>query len=223
MKSWGCQPVKKQFAVIGLGQFGFSLIEELTIMGHEVLAIDSHEDRVNDVAGLATHAVKADAMDQQALKSLEIGNYNTVIVSIGEDMQSSILTTILLKELGVENVVAKAKNHLHGKVLEKIGASVIFPEGDMARRLAHLLVSEGILDQIHLSRDYSIMELKAPNNFVGKSLVQLDVRRKHRVTILAIKRGEEIMVSPGADGIINNGDTLVVIGKNVDLQKLSGL
>jgi trk system potassium uptake protein TrkA len=93
----------------------------------------------------------------------------------------------------------------------------------MARRLAHLLVSEGILDQIHLSRDYSIMELKAPNNFVGKSLVQLDVRRKHRVTILAIKRGEEIMVSPGADGIINNGDTLVVIGKNVDLQKLSGL
>ncbi|HBV99310.1 MAG: potassium uptake system protein [Peptococcaceae bacterium BICA1-7] len=212
--------MKKQFAVIGLGQFGVSLIEELTNIGHEVLAIDSNEDRVNDVVNLATHAVQADAMDEQALKSLGVNNFDTVIVSIGEDMQSSILATILLKEMGVEKVVAKAKNHLHGKVLEKLGASVIFPERDMGRRLAHLLVSEGILDQIYLSRDHSIMEIKAPARFVGKNLVEVDVRRKYKVTILAIKRGEEIVVSPRAEEIIDGEDILVAVGKNINLQKL---
>ena len=213
--------MKKQFAVIGLGQFGVSLIEELTNMGYEVLAIDSDEERVNDVADQATHAVQADAMDEQTLKSLGMSNFDTVIVSIGEDMQSSILTTILLKEIGVEKVVAKAKNYLHGKVPEKIGASVIFPERDMGRRLANILVSEGILDQIYLSKDHSIMEIKAPGQFVGKNLVEIDVRRRFRVTILAVKRGEEILVSPRAEEIIAEGDILVAIGKNPDLQKLS--
>ncbi|MHB8158261.1 MAG: potassium channel family protein, partial [Desulfocucumaceae bacterium] len=131
------------------------------------------------------------------------------------------LTTIVLKEMGVKRVVAKASNHLHGKVLEKIGASVIFPERDMGKRLAHLLASESILDQIYLSKDSSIIELRTPRNFVAKNLVELDVRRKYGVTILAIKRGEDIVVAPQASHIIDSGDTLVVIGKNVDLQKIS--
>lgn len=213
--------MKKQLAVIGLGRFGMSLIEELAQMGHEVLAIDYDEQKVNTVADTVTHAVQADAMDEQVLKALGIRNFDTVVVSIGENIQSSILTTILLKEIGVAKVVAKARNHLHGKVLEKIGASVIFPERDMGRRLAHILVSEGILDQIYLSRDHSIMEIKAPGRFVGKNLVEIDVRRKFKVTILAIKRGEEIVVSPRAEEIIAEGDILVAIGKNHDLQKLS--
>lgn len=213
--------MKKQLAVIGLGRFGMSLIEELTIMGHEVLAIDNDEQKVNTVADLVTHAVQADAMDEQALKALGIRNFDTVVVSIGENIQSSMLTTILLKEMGVEKIVAKARNHLHGKVLEKIGATVIFPERDMGRRLAHMLVSEGILDQIHLSRHHSIMEIKAPVLFMGKTLVDLDVRKKFKVTILAVKRGEEILVSPSAEEVIAQGDILVAIGNNSDLQKLS--
>ncbi|MFZ5642702.1 MAG: potassium channel family protein [Bacillota bacterium] len=215
--------MRKQFAVIGLGRFGLSLLEELVQMGHEVLAIDNDVDRVNSVAELATHAVQADAMDEYALKSLGIRNFDTVVVSIGENIQSSILTTIMLKEMGVNRVVAKATNHLHGKVLEKIGASVIFPERDMGKRLAHLLASQGILDQINLSRDSSIMELLAPKRFTGKTLVELDVRRKYKITILAIKRGEDIIVAPRAEQTIDESDTLVAIGRNTDLEKVTEL
>ncbi|MFZ5643263.1 MAG: potassium channel family protein [Bacillota bacterium] len=213
--------MKKQFAVIGLGRFGKSMVKELTRIGHEVLAIDNDSNRINEIADEVVHAVQADAMDEQAMRSIGIRNIEVVVVSIGHNMQSSILTAILLKEIGVKKVIAKAQNSLHGKVLEKLGIDlVIYPERDMAVKLARSLSSKNILDHIDLSPDYSIMEMVAPAIFGGKSLASLGVRNKMGVTILAIRRGEEIIVSPNAGQVINAGDILVALGKNKNLDKI---
>jgi len=214
----------KQFAVIGIGRFGENLTKELTRMGHEVLAIDMDEDRVNEAVDFATHAVQADTMDTQVLKTLGIRNFDAVIVAIGENIQSNILTTIVLKELGVEKVISKAKNSMHGKVLEKIGADiVIYPERDMAIKLARSLVSQNFLEQINLSSDFSIIELFTPKLFVNKNLHEIGLRKKLRVTVLAIRRGDEIIVAPGPDENMKQGDVLVVLGRNEDLEGLSNL
>jgi len=212
--------VKKQIAVIGLGRFGMSVTEELNLLGYDVLAIDNDSDKVNAVVSICTNAVQADAMDEQALKSLGIRNFDVVVISIGENIQANILAAILVQELGVKKVIAKARNVLHGKVLEKIGATVIFPERDMGKRLAHMLVSQNIMDHIELSPHYSIMEFRAPEIFCGKTLVDLGVRKMMRITILAIKRGDGVIVAPPASQVINKDDVLVAIGKNADLHKL---
>ncbi|MDD3363504.1 MAG: TrkA family potassium uptake protein [Syntrophomonas sp.] len=215
---------EKQFAVIGIGRFGTSLIKELTRMGHEVLAIDVDEDKVNDAVDYATHAVQADTMDDQVLKTLGIRNFDAVIVAIGDNMQSNILTTIVLKELGVKKVISKAKNAMHGKVLEKIGADiVIYPERDVAIKLARSLVSRNFMEQINLSPDYSIIEIFTPLLFVNKNLNEIGLRKKLGVTLLAIRRGDNIIVAPGPDENMMQGDILVALGHNQDLQKLSDL
>lgn len=210
----------KQFAVIGLGRFGTSLISELSRMGYDVLAIDTDENTVNAAIEIAAHAVQMDATDEQALKSIGIRNFDVVVVSIGEHIQASIMTTLILNELGVKKVVAKAQNSMHGKVLERIGARVIYPERDMAVKLARSMVSNNILDQIELSPDYSIMEMMAPNSFAGKSLADIGVRKKLGVTVLAIRRGGDIIVAPAAAQLINEGDVVVALGKNEKLQRL---
>lgn len=213
---------KKQVAVIGIGRFGSSLIKELNRMGHQVLAIDTRESRVNDMIEFATQAVEADSMDSNVLKSLGITNFDVVVVAIGENVQANVLTTIILKELGVKRVIAKAQNELHGKVLEKLGADlVIYPERDMAIRVAHALVSNSVLEYISLSPDFSIVELLTPARFVGKSLEEMDLRSKYQVNIIAIKRGEKIIVAPGPYERIATHDLLVVLGATRDLENLS--
>ncbi|PKM77329.1 MAG: potassium uptake system protein [Firmicutes bacterium HGW-Firmicutes-15] len=215
---------EKQFAVIGIGRFGESLTKELTRMGHEVLAIDVDEEKVNDAVDFATHAVQADTMDDQVLKTLGIRNFDAVIVAIGDNIQSNILTTIVLKELGVKKVISKAKNAMHGKVLEKIGADiVIYPERDVAIKLARSLVSQNFVEQINLSPDYSIIEFYTPLLFANKSLTAANLRQKFGVTILAIRRGDNIIVAPGPNENMRQGDILVALGHNDDLQKLSEL
>lgn len=214
----------RQFAVIGIGRFGESLVNELIRLGYEVLAIDVDEEKVNDAAETATHAVQADAMDEDSLKALGIRNFDVVIVAIGNNIQSNILTTIILKELGVKKVVAKAQNALHGKVLEKIGTDyVIYPERDMAIKLARSLISHNFLEQINLSPTHSIIELFAPRFFIAKTLTEIGLRKKMQVTILAIRRGEDIIVAPGPDESIIRGDILVVLGHNDNIEKLSNL
>jgi len=214
----------KQFAVIGIGRFGESLIRELGRLGYDVLAIDSEEEKVNDAVDIATHAVQADAMDEETLKALGIRNFDVVVVAIGNNVQANILTTIMLKELGVEKVVAKAQNAMHGKVLEKIGADyVIYPERDMAIKLARSLVSRNFLEQINLSSTYSIIELMAPRMFINKNLAELGLRKKMNINVLAIRRGEDIIVSPGPDEVINRGDVLVILGQNDHLQEINDL
>lgn len=212
---------KKQFAIIGMGRFGSSVAKVLTEMGFEVLAIDTDENRIQEASEQVTHAVVADSTDEEAMRALGVRNFDVVVVAIGEDIQSSILSTLILKDLGVSTIVAKAQNELHGKVLSKIGADkVIHPERDMGSRVAHHLVSPNIMDYIELSDDHSIVDLKAPAQMVGRSLKQLDVRAKYKCNVMAIKSGSSMNISPNADDLIHEGDVLVIVGKNTDLNHL---
>lgn len=213
--------MKKQFAVIGLGRFGGSVARALCEMGYEVLAVDKNEQRIQDFSNIATHAVVADTTDEEALNALGIRNFDIVVVAIGEDIQSSILTTLILKEMDVQKVVVKAQNALHGKVLYKIGADkVVYPERDMGIRVVHSLISPNILDIIELADDYSIVEIHAGEFFSGKTLKDLDIRAKFGCNVMAIKSGDRINIAPLASDRINEGDILVVIGHNDDLQRL---
>ncbi|OMF38868.1 potassium uptake system protein [Paenibacillus sp. FSL H8-0548] len=212
---------KKQFAVIGMGRFGSSVAKSLTDMGFEVLAIDSSEQRIQEVVNTVTHAVSADSTDEEALRALGIRNFDVVVVAIGQDIQSSILTTLILKDLGVKTLIVKAQNELHGKVVHKIGADkVVFPERDMGVRVAHHIVSPNILDYIEISDDYSIIEIKAPVPMIGRSLKQLDIRAKYKCNVMAIKKGTEMNIAPYADDLISQEDVLVIVGKNSDLTNL---
>lgn len=214
----------KQFAVIGIGRFGSSLIKELVSLGYEVLAVDIHPDKVNKAMEFATHAVEADAMDETVLKALGIRNFDVVIVAIGENLQSNILTTILLKEMGVKKIVAKAQDELHGRVLEKIGADlVVYPERDMAIKIANSLSSNSIMDYIEVSPLYSLVELHTPRQFINKTLAESNIRHKYGISILAIKRNTEVIVSPLANEKILLGDDLVVLGKDEAIQRFSRL
>ncbi len=211
----------KQFAVIGLGRFGRSIAVTLAKMGYDVLAIDTNEEKINNIIEYVTHAVQVDAMDEQAIKALGLRNFDVVIVAIGQDIQSNILVTVMLKEMGVKKVVAKAITELHVKVLERVGADkVVYPERDMGIRVAQALVSKNILDQINIHPDYSILELIAPQEMVGKSLAQSAIRMKHGVTVLAIRRGDHVIISPGAGQLIKEGDIMVIVGRNDKLRDL---
>lgn len=211
----------KQFVVIGCGRFGSSVAENLYKLGHDVMVIDSSEETVQNLSDKVTHAVQADATDEHALQSLGLRNFDVAIITIGSDIQSSIMTTLIVKDLGVKYVVAKAQNEVHAKVLYKIGADrVVFPERDMGMRVAHNLVASNILDYIELSSEYSIMEITALEEWNQKSLLNLNIRSRYGINIVAIKQGDNIKISPNAQDIIYKGDILVVIGRNNDLRKL---
>jgi trk system potassium uptake protein TrkA len=212
---------QKQYAVIGMGRFGTSIAKSLYDLGYEVLALDSNEQRMQEVSAMVTHAVQADSTDEEALRALGIRNFDVVVVAIGEDIQSSILTTLILKDMGVPLLVVKARNELHGKVLKKIGADkVVFPERDMGLRVAHHLVSPNILDFIELSDDYSIVELKASSTMIGKNLRELDIRAKYGCNVMALKTGLKMNISPNAEDTIKEDDILVVVGQNNQLRVL---
>jgi len=212
----------RQFLVVGLGRFGSSLARTLYNLGYDVLGIDRDEDIIQNIANDITHAVHADATDENTLKALGVRNFDVAIVSIGDDIQSSILITIMLKEMGIKYVVAKAQSQLHGKVLYKVGADrVVFPERDMGVRLAHNLISSNILDYIELSPDYSIVEIASVPEWYNKSLGQLDMRRKYGLNVMAIKRdNNNVIISPHADVVILKDDILVVVGHKDDIEKL---
>lgn len=219
----GCEIVRKQFIVIGLGRFGYGLTETLIKNGHEVMAIDKDEHLVQDISTIATHAVQADSTDKLALEELDVQSFQHAIVAFGEDLQASILTTLLLKELNVPQVTVKAVNETHGTVLSKVGADhIVFPERDMATRLGNRLSSENLIDYIELSPHYNLVEIKAPTAMDGKSLKALNIRAKYGCTIMAIKTGEKINIAPHADEEINQGDMLLMIGSNENIRRLEG-
>ncbi|KMK96671.1 potassium channel family protein [Rossellomorea marisflavi] len=212
--------MKKEFVVIGLGRFGGSIVRSLAEQGMEVMAIDMDEDKVNEFSSTASHAVVADSTDESVLKSLGIRNFDHVIVAIGDNIQSSILTTIMLKEIGVKKITVKAQNDYHEKVLRKIGANqVVHPERDMGRRIAHNIVSNNVLDYLELSDEHSIVELVANEKLSGNSLIDLDIRAKYGINIVAIKRDRDIIVSPQAEEEIQEGDILIVIGADTDINR----
>jgi len=210
---------KKQFVIIGLGRFGSSLGRELVQLGHEVLGIDKDEEAVQDMSGILTYAVSADCTDEEALRSLGVRNFDCGVVAIGDDIQSSILTTILLKDLDVKQVVAKAMTELHGRVLEKIGVDrVVYPERDMGIRVAHQLVSPNLLDYIELSKEYTIAELAVPQCLDGKSLHDLNPRARFGCSIVAINKPNGIIIAPTATDVLSLRDVMVIIGTNEQIE-----
>lgn len=212
--------MKQDYAVIGLGRFGSSICKELSEEGMNVLAIDIDEHKVNEFKNIASFAVIADATDEQALKDIGIKNIDHVIVAIGDNIQASILTTVILSEMGVKKITVKAQNDYHEKILQKIGAhQVVHPERDMGRRLAHSLISSNILDYIELSEEHSIVEVIASRKMVGKSLVELNIRAKYGCNVVAVKRGDEIIVSPDAQFSFEENDVLIVIGRDNDISR----
>lgn len=211
----------KQFVVIGCGRFGASVATSLYSLGYDVLAIDKDAEKIQELSDSVTHAVQADAIDENALRTLGVRNFDVAVVSIASDIQASIMATLIAKELGVKTVIAKAHNDLHGKVLKKIGADrVVFPEREMGLRVAHNLVSTNILDYIELAPDYSIVEIAAIKQWIGKALKELGLPTKFGINVMAIKHGNDINITPYGDDIIKENDVLIVIGSNEDLRKL---
>ncbi len=217
--------IMRQFAVIGLGKFGASVACTLERLGHQVLAVDIDEDKVQRVADEVTHAVQADATDEDILRALGIRNFDTVIVTIGHDVLSSILTCLILKDLGVGYVVGKATDELHGKLLEKLGVEkVVYPERDMGARLAATLTYSNILEIIELSPDYGVAEIVASSELIGRTLRELNLRAKFGVNIVAIRGADnEVKVSPGPDDLIEKGDVLLALGTTESLGRLENL
>lgn len=209
---------KKQFAIIGLGRFGGSVCKELNQMGHEVLAIDLDEKKVAEFAEFSTSALQLDSTNELALKSSGITNFENVIVAIGEDIQTSILTTLVLKDLDIPRVYVKAQNRYHQKVLMKIGVEqIIQPEVETGKKIAESLGSQKTIDSIELSADYSISELLATAKVNRRSLNELKIRPKYGVSVIAIKRGEDLNIAPMPDDTLQAGDILTVLGlkKNI--------
>ena len=211
----------KQFVVVGLGRFGASVAETLADNGHDVLAIDRDPEKVQAISGDVTHAVEADATDEEALKTLGVRNFDVAVVSIGDNVSANILCTLILKELNLPYVIVKAPDTLHGKVLTKVGADrVVYPERDMGVRIAQNLISSNVLDYIEFAPEYGVIEILASQNMVGRTLKELELRANFDVNVMAIKRGEQIYISPGADDKIMEGDKLVLMGKNENLDKM---
>ncbi len=214
----------KQYAVIGLGRFGTSIARRLHEAGQEVLGIDIDEESVEGAELFVTHAVVADSTEEKALTSLGITNFDCVIVAIGDDIQSSILTVMLLKNLGVKKIIAKALSKRQGQVLEAIGAHwVIYPERDMGERVANQLLSPNMLNYIELSKTYNIEEVMIPSQMVGKNLKEFDLRAKFNVSVIAIVRSDDIIISPSPEELLQEEDVLLTIGKRKDLTKFSSL
>lgn len=211
---------KQQFAVIGLGRFGSSLALELMDLGYEVMGVDRNEEVVNQMSERLTYTVVADATDEQMLRSLGIRNIDCGIVAIGEDIQVSILTTILLKEMGVRTVVAKAISILHGRALEKLGVDrIIYPERDMGVRVAHQLTTPNLLDYIELSKDYSIVEMTVPEQLNGKNVGEISPRAKFGCSIVALHKPSGCIVAPTAMDQLQKGDIMVIIGSNLNIEQ----
>jgi len=213
-----------RYAVIGLGKFGATVVRSLHARGHEVVAIDRDRPRVQEVRDSSTQAIEADATDQDTLRALGIHDADAVVVSLGERMDASILVTLYLRELGVKHVVVKAVSEDHGKVLHLIGATeIVHPERDTARRVARGLGLRSIVEYLPLAADSSLVEVHLPPEFVGKTLAELEIRKRYQVLVVAIKRGDGLLLATGGDERLQPGDVLVLVGKDNDLDTVGRL
>ena len=214
----------KSYIVIGLGRFGSEVARKLCEQGCEVLAMDIHSSLVQQVAPDVTHAVVGDAQDKEVLRAMGAGNFDCAIVAIGDNLAASVLTAVNLKELGVPYIVCKAHDQTHERVMKKLGVDrVVIPEYEYAGKLARSLSSHNVLDYIELSEDYGILEIPAPKSWVGKTILELNVRAKLGVNIIAVESGKTTNVAPGADYLIKTGDNMVVLGDNYALEAVQKL
>lgn len=214
----------KSYVVIGLGRFGKTLARQLCLLGAEVLAMDVHNDLVQQVAEDVTHAVVGDAQDKDVLRALGVRDFDCAIVAIGTDLAASVLTVMNLQELEVPYIICKAHDETHSRVLKKLGVNkVVIPEQENATRLARSLHSHNVLDYIELSEDYGILEIPAPKSWIGKTLKELNIRAKLGINIIAVENGRKTNVSPSADYLILEGDIMVVLGDNYSLEAVQKL
>ena len=214
---------KKEFVVFGLGRFGKSVATTLVESGCHVLVVDCNQDKIQEMADIATFAVKGDVADPELLQSLGLSNFDGAVIAIGENLEASVMVTILAKEMGIPYVMAKAQNDLHAKVLKKVGVDqVVFPEKETGIRLAHNLVMGNFFNAIELSSNFSIMELDVPKEWANHSLKELNIRAKHNLNVIGIKKQNEININPLPDEKLEREDTLIVIGENDSLSKIKG-
>ena len=218
--------MKKQVCVIGAGRFGAAVAQELFQSGHDVLAIDSDEAKVQDLLGHVTYAVRADASNESVLKELDVADFDVAVVALGsENVQSSILITVLLKSIGVPFVIARASNELHGSTLERVGADrVVFPEMESARRTAHIGFNAGIIDYMPIVPNFGISKMRPPEEMYGRTLEEVGLsgsQDKHGVSVLAIRRGRSSFLHPAKEEEIKPGDVLIVAGTNEHISRLN--
>ena len=212
--------MRKQYAVFGLGSFGESVAVTLQELGCEVVVVDNHMERIENISPYVSYAVQADIEDPEVIRSLGARNLDGVVVAVADDMEASIMATLASKEIGVPYVLAKAKNELHAKVLKKIGAdSIIFPEKEIGQSVARNLVSGEFVDWISLSPDYSITEIQVPEKWIGKSLSEIDVRRTKDVNVVGVRIGEKIQVTIDPEEPLQKEMMLIMIGSNEALEK----
>lgn len=213
----------EQVVVIGLGRFGSAVAHELERLGHEVLAIDRNEQRVNEIAPDVTHALQLDAADEDALRGAGAGEFSTAIVAISSDAEPSIFATMVLKRLGVRNVIAKAGDLLHGEILARVGADrVVFPERETGLRLAHSFNVPNVIDYLDVAPSFGIEKVRPAKSFIGRSLGEIDLKGRMGVTPIALRRGKQVLVNPTRDERIAEGDELIIIGQDKDLDQLRG-
>ena len=210
-----------QFVVIGLGRFGKSLATTLAELGNEVLVIDKNPQAVKQMENIASGAVVADATADDVLHSLGVQNFDCAIICIGDDLQANILATLTCKDLGVNYVVAKARNEQSKKVLERIGADmVVFPEVFMGKKVANMLSNPSMNEIMNLTDNYKIVEIPVPDDWIDKTIIYLDVRKKYKVSVIFIKRNNQV-VHPEPDTVLQKGDILIVAGETNKLEILS--
>ena len=213
----------KRVVVVGLGIFGSNIAKELFRNGFEVIAIDKNKEMINHIRDFTTKAILADATDKELLEMIGIQPDDVVIVSFGEDLAASTLLTLHLKELKVKDIIVKAPNEDHKRILEKIGATeVIIPEKEMASKVAKSLISPNVLDYLPVSEDFTISEVAPPSSFLGKTIADLRLRGKYHIEVIAIRDvlSDRIQLVPRADFVIKDSDILIVIGKEHDIQKI---
>ncbi len=214
----------RQFAVIGLGRFGMRLAKALAERKAEVIAIDRDPKRVEAIQELVDVAIQLDATDQSALAQAGVGSVDVAIVALGDDLERSVLVTIILREMNIPRIIVKGQNEEHGKILRLIGANeIIYPEEEYAERLAQRIITDNVIDMIPIFSGYSIVEILAPREFHGRTLMDVNVRRNYAVEVLAIRKGELIKIIPSPLDIIEQDDVLVILGKDDDIEKLRNM
>ncbi|MDO5036930.1 MAG: TrkA family potassium uptake protein [Tissierellia bacterium] len=211
----------KSYVIFGCGRFGSTLAKELYRLGNEVFIIDEDEDKIEAISDQVTTAVVADILEEGIFEELGLSNFDAAIVAIGSHLESSIVAILACIEAGIGLIIAKAPSRKYGRILEKIGAhQVVYPESDMAQRLAKRLTSEKITNSFMLSEDYSLVERRVPKGWIGSSLSQIDVRNKYHINVLAIRRGADLKVKALDDVNFQEGDAIIFLGQAQDIETI---
>jgi len=213
---------RKTIGIIGLGRFGGTLAKQVAALGHEVVGIDIEETLVQKLAPYLTHSIVGDFSDEDTIRQLNLQELDVVVIAIGDNLKAKLLSAMVLKELHTPYIVAKASTTMESKLLERVGADlIIFPEMDMAERVAQMLTRENIVDYFQLSQDICLVEMGIPQFMVGHTLVELDIRKHYNVNIVAVKRDKNVIAPPNPNNPLQDDDMLIVIGRNEDITKLS--